>query len=252
MVYGIYQSAAGLQLNQYRQEVLANNLANVETAGFKHDLAVVRERPPAANERAGRPGGSDPTLAGLTGGSYVAPTYTSFAQGPLRYTGGRLDVGLMGDGFFGVLDGNSVRYTRDGRFLVNAKGELVTPAGYKVLGEGGEPITVPASATDEVTIGGDGSVRAGKERLGRLQIADFEDKARLRKAGNGAFEALGVDPGEAHATLKPGFIEGSTVEPTQAMVSMIEVNRAYELNATLIGLADGTLARAVNDIARLQ
>jgi flagellar basal body rod protein FlgG len=87
--------------------------------------------------------------------------------------------------------------------------------------------------------------------LGRVAVVDFDDKNQLRKVGGNLFDAGNVQPVEAHATLQPGFVEGSTVEPTQAMVSMIEVSRAYELNATLIGLADGTLSRAVNDIARL-
>lgn len=251
MVYGIYQSAAGLQLNQYRQEVLANNLANLETAGFKHDMTAVRERPLATRESMGQPGFSDRSLNGLTGGSYVAPTYTSFAQGPLEHTGGRLDAGLFGQGFFTVQDGDAVRYTRDGRFVTNGDGELTTVSGHQVLGDGGQPIVVPDGDVGKVTITASGEVRAGANRLGRLAIVDFEDKQQLRKLGGNLFDAGDAEPVEAHATLQPGFIEGSTVEPTQAMVSMIEVSRAYELNATLVGLADGTLGRAVNDIARL-
>lgn len=251
MVYGIYQSAAGLQLNQYRQEVLANNLANLETAGFKHDLTAVRERPQAMRESGGRRNWSDPTLGGLTGGSYVAPTYTSFAQGPLEYTGGRLDVALYGSGFFVVQDGEAVRYTRDGRLLVNADGELTTVSGHKVLSEEGTPITVPEELATKVTISAGGEVRAGNLQLGRLAVVDVEDRMALRKAGANLFDAQDAETVPAQATLQPGFYEGSTVEPTQAMVSMIEVSRAYELNATLVGLADGTLGRAVNDIARL-
>lgn len=251
MLYGIYQSAAGLQLNQYRQEILANNLANLETAGFKHDFAVVRERPLATREPGGRPDRSDPILNGLTGGSYVAPTYTTFEQGPLRYTGGRLDVAIAGDGFFAVADGDQTRYSRDGRFLVNAEGELVTVSGHKVLGRGGSPISVPEAAADSVTISANGEVRAGRELLGTLDVVAFEDRTKLRKVGGNMFDAGGLAPTDARASLQPGFIEQSTVEPTKAMVSMIEVNRAYELNATLIGLADGTLGRAVNDIARM-
>ncbi len=251
MVYGIYQSAAGLQLNQYRQEVLANNLANVETTGFKRELTVVRERPLANRELAGLPDASDPRLSGMTGGSYVSPTVTSFDQGPLKYTGGRLDVGISGDGFFAVQDGQNVRYTRDGRFLVNKDGELTTTSGHKLLGQNGAPIVVPPNATDKVTVTASGEVRAGKQILGQLDVVTFDDKSRLRKVGGGAFEADGATPTTAHADLQPGFLEGSTVDPTKAMVSMIEVNRAYELNATMIGLADGTLGRAVNDVARL-
>lgn len=252
MVYGIYQSAAGLQLNQYRQEVLTNNLANLETTGFKHDMAIVRERPPAVREPGGRWDWSDRSLAGLTGGSFVTPTYTSFEQGPLEHTGGRLDVALFGSGFFAVQDGEAVRYTRDGRFVVNAEGELTTVSGHKVLGEEGTPIVVPPDAAGKITITARGDVRAGDQRFGRLTVLDFEDNQRLTKIGTNLFEAApDAQPVEARANLQPGYLEGSTVEPTRAMVSMIEVSRAYELNATLIGLADGTLGRAVNDIASL-
>lgn len=251
MVYGIYQSAAGLQLNQYRQEVLANNLANLETTGFKHDMTAVRERALAGRELMARPSWSDRTLDGLTGGSYVAPTYTSFAQGPLEHTGGRLDVALSGEGFFAVQDGDTVRYTRDGRFVTNASGELTTVSGHKVLGESGQPIVVPLDGVSKVTIAASGEVRAGASRLGQLQVVDFENKQQLRKVGGNLFDAGDAATVQADASLQPGFIEGSTVEPTKAMVSMIEVSRAYEFNATLIGLADGTLGRAVNDIARL-
>jgi len=253
MVYGMYQSAAGMQLNQYRQEVLANNLANIETVGFKKDLAVVSERPLAIHEPSARPDWSDPQLSGMTGGSFVSPTYTTFTQGPLQHTGGRLDVALMGQGFFAVQDAGETRYTRDGRFILNDQGKLVTVSGHSVLGEDGRPIVVPPTATDRVTISGSGAVRAGEQQFGRLAVVDFEDKQQLRKVGANVFEArAGAEPRQAPASMQVGFVEGSTVEPTQAMVSMIEVSRAYELNATMIGVADGTLARAVNDIARLQ
>jgi flagellar basal-body rod protein FlgF len=251
MVYGIYQSAVGLQVNQYRQEVLANNLANLETTGFKQDLAVVRERPIAARERSGS-GGSDRALSGMTGGAYVSPTYTSFAQGALKHTGGRLDVAIQGDGFIAVRDGEATRYTRDGRLLVDADGHLVTASGHQVLGEDEAPIVVPANLAQKVTLGGDGEVRAGQMKLGKLSLVDFEDKGRLSKVGANAFSADGgAVQREPQASLQVGFVESSSIEPTQAMVSMIEVSRAYELNATMLGLADSTLSRAVNDLARL-
>ncbi len=252
MVYGIYQSAAGLQLNQYRQAVLANNLANVDTVGFKHDLTVVRERRVASREQPAGAMGTDPLWERMTGGSLVAPTYTSQTQGMLEETGGRLDVALHGDGFFCVQDGEQVRYTRDGRFAINADGELVTASGRQVLGEGGAPIVVPPTAAGRVRITAGGEVRAGEASFGRVQVVGFDDPNLLRKAGANLYEPLGgAAPGQAHASLRPGFIEKSTVDPAAAMVDMIQVSRAYEMNATLVGLADTTLGKAVNDIARL-
>ena len=253
MIYGIYQSAAGLQVNQYRQEVLANNLANASTTGFKHDLSVVRERRAASDEAFADPSLTNPVFDRLTGGSLVAPSYTVFEQGSIEHTGNKLDVAISGDGFFTVEDGDKVGYTRDGRFALNANGELVTVAGnHKVLDETGKPIVVTADKRGQVEITAGGQVRAGQEVIGKLAVADFEDKSRLRKVGGNLLVPTGMEPTSANATLNPQSIEGSTVDPTKMLVGMIEASRAYQLNATLIGLADSTLGRAVNDIARIR
>ncbi len=253
MVYGIYQSAAGMQVNQYRQELLANNLANVSTAGFKPDLAVVRERQVAAREDLVDPALNHPVLNRLTGGSLVAPTYTSFQAGPLEQTGNPLDAALAEDGFFVVRDGDRERYTRDGRFTLNAQGELVTVAGnHPVLNEQGQPLKVPPNAAGQARMGTNGELRAGGAGFGKIAVVDFADKQQLRKTGGNLFDATGTQPKEVDPQLVVGSIENSAVDPTQAMVSMIEVSRAYQLNATLVGLADSTLGRAVNDIARLR
>jgi flagellar basal-body rod protein FlgG len=255
MVYGIYQSAGGLLVNQYRMEVLANNLANAETPGFKQDLAVVRER---RNEAAARMAGldaSDPRLRGMTGGSLVAPTVTSFDQGPIEKTGQPLDVALTGEGFFQVEGPNGGQYyTRDGRFTVNDAGELVTVAGdHKVLDHAGAPITVPTEARNGLRIDAGGQVVNGDQVLGQLGIVAFDDKTLLAKSGSNLLESLGAKATPLNdASIETGAIEKSGVDPTRAMVSLIEVNRSYQMNATLIGLADSTMGRAVNDIARLR
>ncbi len=252
MVYGIYQSAVGLMTNQYRQEVLANNLANVGTVGFKHDLAVVRERQIEAREGLGDWTAGNRLLDGMTGGSLVAPTFTSFTQGSLEETGRSLDTALVGDGFFVVNDGQGERYTRDGRFTLNAGGELVTVAGgHRVVAQSGGPITVSGEAASSAKLHSDGSLRVGDQVVGMLRIVDFEDKSNLRKQGGNLFEAMGEGPKASQAELRVGMVEQSTVDPMQAMVAMIESARAYQLNATMISLADSTLSRAVNDIPRL-
>lgn len=251
MVYGIYQSAAGMQVNQYRQDVLANNLANVATPAFKPDIAVVRERPLEARD------GGDPTmsadvLSGLTGGSFVSPTYTAWAPATVETTGNPLDVALPEAGFFMVRDGDQTRYTRDGRFTLNKQGELVTVAGgLPVLSESGATITLPANATGKARIDATGEVRSGRQGFGKIGVVSFEDTSNLRKVGKNLVEAFDK-PQSTGGRIQVGAVEQSGVDPTQAMVSMIEVSRAYQLNATLAGLADSTLGRAVNDIARLK
>ncbi len=255
MVYGIYQSAGGLLVNQYRMEVLANNLANAETPGFKQDLTVVRER---RNEAAARMAGldaSDPRLRGMTGGSLVAPTVTSFEQGPIEKTDRPLDVALTGEGFFRVEGPNGAEfYTRDGRFTVNEAGELATVAGnHRALDDAGAPITISSDARAALRIDAGGQVVSGNRVLGRLGVVEIDDKAFLAKTGANLIEPLGAKATPVNdPSLETGAIEKSTVDPTRAMVSLIEVNRSYQMNATLIGLADSTLGRAVNDIARLR
>lgn len=253
MVYGIYLSAAGLQTSQYQQEVLTNNLANASTVGFKHDLAIVRERLVESQEDLVDPSWTDPILDRMTGGSLVAPTYTSFDQGPLEKTGGPMDVAIVGDGFFVVEDADGPRYTRDGRFTRNADGEVVTVAGHRpVLDGAGQRIVIPQDVPGPARIDASGHVQASGQVFGRLATVTVDDVEKLVKVGANMFQDLGAQPRPRETHLEVGALEGSTVDPMQSMVSMMQAARLYEMNATLIGIADTTLNRAVNDIARLR
>lgn len=252
MVYGIYLSATGLQTNQYRQEILANNLANLDTVGFKQDLAVIRERAIESREDAVDPSLSQKLLDPMTGGSLVAPTFTTFEQGMIEKTGNPLDVALQGDGFFVIENQGQAQYTRDGRFTINAEGELVTVAGHRVLDASGAAITLPSDDVGQVSIDGNGYIRAGQTIVAKLGTVTFEDNNRLRKVGGNVFQAIGMTPQNADPQLEIGAVERSTVEPTRAMVAMMQVSRLYEMNAQMIGLADATLGRAVNDVARIR
>ncbi|NLE61616.1 MAG: flagellar hook basal-body protein, partial [Planctomycetes bacterium] len=181
MVYGIYQSAAGMIVNQYRQAVLANNLANLDTVGFKHDLTIVRERQVETAEDGLSGRLSDRMLDRMTGGSLVAPTVTSFERGQIQVTGSQMDVAIDGNGFFAVNDGDKTRYTRDGRFSINANGLLVTAGGRPVLDEQGGTIAVPEEVRGRIVIDADGSVQSNGEVLGRIGLVDFQDRGRLCK-----------------------------------------------------------------------
>ncbi|NOX59349.1 MAG: flagellar hook-basal body protein [Planctomycetes bacterium] len=255
MTHGIWASVTGMQVNEYRQALTANNMANLDTVGFKRDFAIVRQRLNEGRENpAARPFASSP-FDQLSGGASVRPTHTSFEQGALEDTGRSLDAALVGDGFFMVGDGNEVRYTRDGRFSRNAGGELVLSADggrFKVLNTAGLPIRIDDPTLGKIEFGGDGSVMQGQETIGKLGIVDFENRAQLRKAGQSTFQMMGNSRRiAATAAVQGGMVEASTVDSIVALTNMIEVSRAYELNARMISLQDETLAMATTRIGRL-
>lgn len=253
MVYGLWLSASGLQANQYRQDLIANNLANVQTTGFKHDLAVFSERRVASEEALGGSTLSDRLLDRMTGGLFVAPTFTQFDQGAIQKTNRPLDVALDGEGFFAVQDAGRTAYTRDGRFTVNRDGQLVTVAGGRpVLSDAGTAIRVSPDRADDVRVAEDGSVRVGAVPVAKLGVADFADKQELQKVGANLFVApAGAVGQEPAATVHSGALESSTVDPASAMVAMIEASRAYEMNATMVRMQDSMLDKAANSIAKL-
>lgn len=258
MTYGLWLSAAGMQANEYRQDVGANNLANANTVGFKKDLAVLRERAVESCSAAGELTVSHPhsgELAGLSGGTFVAPTYHSFAEGAVTRTGNPLDAAVRGEGFFTVRVGSDVRYTRDGRFTLNADNELVMVAGggrAKVLDENGGPIVLLPPSAGKPVIGPDGSVRQGQTVVGKLDLAEFDDRNTLRKVGTNLFQATGGRARSArHSNVLAGFVEQSTVDPVAGLATLIEVSRAYQLNANMVSLQDSTIGQAVSRVGRI-
>jgi len=249
MNYGMYLSAASLQVGHLRMDVLANNMANINTTSFKPDVAVVRTRRPAPVELNLPSNLTIPVLDDIGGGLSPDGTYTDFAQGPIVRTGQELDVALQGDGFFAVQVDDEVRYTRDGRFTRDREGYLATAAnGYRVLDDSGRPILLQPG---DVTIDARGWVHAGGAEAA-LNIIAFRNPSALRKAGNNTFIA-GDQAGATASTasVNQRFLEGSRVEPTRTLVDMITAQRTYEASARLIQSSDSMLGRAVNDIARL-
>jgi flagellar basal body rod protein FlgG len=255
MTYGLWLSAAGMQANEYRQDVLANNLANANTVGFKHDLAMLRERTVQSRDAAGGPRFGHELLDNLSGGTFVAPTYHSFAEGPVTRTDKPLDVAIKGEGFFTVLVGNEVRYTRDGRFTINGANELVMVAGdgrARVLDEAGAPIALLPPPAGKPVIGPDGTIRQNNTVVGKLGLAEFADRNTLRKVGSNLFQATGGPPLSASTSnVLAGYVEDSTVNPVAGLATMIEVTRVYQLNATMISLQDATIGQAVSRVGRI-
>ncbi|UCE58582.1 MAG: flagellar hook basal-body protein [Phycisphaerales bacterium] len=251
--YGLWLSAAGMQVNDHRQALLANNMANINTTGFKHDLAVVTQRQIESRALAGGQQFAHKVLDEISGGVNVRPSYHSFAQGAIEHTGRPLDVAIQGDGFLAVSDGAVTRYTRDGELARNRDGELVMVAGegrWKVVSEGGSTILL-AEEGGPVRISADGTVRQGNTVVDKLGIVSIEDKQSLRKVGENLFEdPLGMmEPIEGQLVSEAR--ERSTFDPMHGLVSLIETSRAYELNASMVKLHDEMTGIAVSRVARV-
>lgn len=264
MLRGIYSAASGMLANQTKMDVIAQNLANVNTPGYKRETTVSQSFQSLLVQRINdqpEPGQVDtaPTIVGPMGlGTFVANTATRLTGGPLQATGNPLDVALRGDGFFVVQTDNGLRYTRQGNFQQASDGRLVTADGWALQLQDG---TVAQAAPGELlTIDRNGEVRAGARLLGQLEIANSTQLGPMTKEGaglwrvtDGAETAMVVAPGEAGAgyQLEVGFLEQSNVNPITEMVEMIATMRAYEASQRVIQTQDETLRRAVNDVGRV-
>jgi len=251
--YGLWLSAAGMKVNEHRQALLANNMANAQTTGFKHDLAVVMQRRVESKEDAGGLPFAHPVLDGLPGGVNVRPAYHSEEQGPIEWTGKPLDVAIQGEGFFAVSDGEATRYTRNGEFAANSQGELVmaNEAGrWRVLDEGRVPIRLD-EAGGEVSVSDGGTVRQGNIVVGKIGLVTSENPRSLRKVGENLFEATTAEMKPASGRLITGSREGSTFDVMQGLATMIEASRAYQMNATMIQLQDQLTQQATMTLGRV-
>jgi flagellar basal-body rod protein FlgF len=249
MPYGLYLSAEGASIQARRLEVLANNLANVDTTGFKRDLALFQARYTEAVEQGiEQPGGG--TLDDLSGGVALAGTSTDFSPGPLKRTGGASDVAIEGDAFFVVERGGESLLTRAGNFTFNSQGQLVTTSGYPVLNDAGSPIVVdPAAGPWEVTPDG-GVLQAGA--INYLAMVRPQSLGDLVKTGENLYRPLGptaaIEPPERR--VASGFLEASGVRPTLEMMELIETTRAYEANTTMIRNQDQAMGSLISRVLR--
>jgi flagellar basal-body rod protein FlgF len=256
MTLGLYLSAAGALASFFRQDVHANNLANVNTTGFKPDLVHLRERLPAGAEHPRAMSDARAMLERLGGGTLLDPTRIDFTQGKLVQTGGELDLAITGQGFFVIHAGRGedpIRFTRDGQFTLNTAGDLVMAAmGMRVLDVNDQPVrldsSIPASMSSRGEILQNGRVVA------QLQIAAPTDPSLLIKAGDNLLRfAPGAAAGRvpADGTLSQGYLEGSGVDPILAMNAMISASKAAQSNAALMQYHDHIMGEAINTFGRV-
>ncbi|MCC6679722.1 MAG: flagellar hook-basal body protein [Phycisphaeraceae bacterium] len=258
MNYGLYLSASGVLTNLYRQDVFANNLANVQTTGFKPDQPALTQRPIERIEDQLGMRFSDRLLDQLGGGVFAGPQSIDFAVGSFQPTGNDLDVALpQRDCFFAVQHTHektgqtSVRLTRDGNFTRNAEGLLVNQSGQFVLDIDDQPIRLPDEG--DVAISGSGQVTIDGEPLAQLQVARVADLSQLHKAGANQFAFQGADPRriEQSPQVQTGALESSAADPVKTMVKMIAATRAATGSAQLMSYFDTLMDRAVNTLGRV-
>ena len=250
MPYGFYISAEGAHAQSKRLEVIANNLANVDTVGFKRELAVFQARYAAAIEQGLVPPGEG-HLEDVGGGVEFLATQTVFAQGPVRHTQKQTDFAIEGDGFFVVEKDREQHLTRAGNFLVAANGELRTQQGYAVLSDAGAPIVLnPLDPNWEVTP--EGALR----QLGTVQnlaLVRPGSHAQLLKVGENLFRPLAepepLPPEERRVAA--GYLEGSSVKATSEMTAMVEASRILEANINLMKAQDQMLGGLVNRVLKV-
>jgi flagellar basal-body rod protein FlgG len=240
---GIQSLVATMQAQWQRHEVLANNLANLSTPGFKaDDLAVAPDQNPAAL--------SPSALSGVAPTGHGVVQWTDYSQGPLRETGRNLDVALNGPGFLAVQTPGGVRYTRAGVFAVSREGQLVTSTGFPVLGEKG-PIALGAT---RVTVTDKGEILQDGNRIDTLRVVDFPRPYLLLKEGNGLFVPATAEVAPQTARdyeVVAGSLEGSNVNPVETMVGMIDVLRRYEAAQRAIQAVHEASRQATTDIGRV-
>jgi flagellar basal-body rod protein FlgF/flagellar basal-body rod protein FlgG len=233
MPYGLYISAEGAQVQSRRMEVIANNIANVDTVGFKRDLAVMQSRYAEAIQR-GSVSPGEGTLNDIGGGVQFRQTVTDFSPGPLRKTGIPTDAAIQGEGFFVVRKGQEQLLTRAGNFRVTASGNLVTQQGYAVLGEGNAPINIsPTAGHWEIDASGTISQNGTRQELQIVKPASLSD---LVKSSENLFRTTGaVQPVAAgQRSVSSGCLEMAAVQPTTEMTTMIETSRMLEANINVM------------------
>ncbi len=244
MIYGLYLSAAGALMESARHSVISNNLANVNTTGFREDLAVVRARDAEALEdRSAAPYATPMDLVG--GGAILSETYTKAAQGAIHSTGNPFDFAIEGEGFFAVTNGDGVSYTRAGEFVRDTSGRLATADGKHFLAdESGKPITIPLEG--EVSVGRDGTISVNGAPAAKIDLFRFDNPRALVKTGANLYRSVGGEgTTQGAGRVVQGSLEASTVSPAAELARMIMASRGYELNMQLIRMQDQTLVDLV-------
>lgn len=263
---GVYTALSGAIAQSQRLDTIANNIANVNTPGFKRDQQTFQEyltsyekqpdtiqapRIPASIESFYELNGADKSFVDAKG------TFTDFSQGSLKHTGNNFDLAIDGKGFFEIATPQGVRLTRAGNFTLDGNGRVVTKDGYPVLKAGtGDPTsrTIQVGGTEPISFGDNGDVIQGADAIAKLSVVNVTNADSIQKMGNSLYgfkpnmaaEVVNV----ANPSLKQGFLEMSNVNIVQEMTDMITANRVFESTQKAIGAYDSMAEKLVNTVGK--
>lgn len=223
-------------------DIIANNIANSDTTGFKVESLMEKTEPAAPAN----------TAPGLKPVNFVLDNglARNFNQGSLKRTGGDFDLALEGQGFFTVTTPEGERYTRDGSFTLDPSGQITTSAGDAVMGDGGPIVVDPQRGP--VAIAADGTVSQAGAPIGRIRIVTFDNLGALEKTGDNLFRnSSNLQPKPAEARVRQGFLESSNVSPVIEINRMIEVSRSYQRIAEMIDTGAELSRRSIERLGRV-
>ena len=234
-------AASGLQARMDSLDILANNMANSSTSGFKADREFYSTylAPELAN-------GSDPAVGAAP---VVQRQWTDFAQGNLVNTGSSTDVALTGNGFFAVNGPNGTLYTRDGNFHLSDQGVLVTAEGYPVRLAGNQ--TLQTQSSDPIQVSPDGQIMQGGSALGQFELDNFADPSQLNKMSAAYFQSSTAPTPATEAQVSQGKLESSNAAPAEAAARMITLLRNFEMLQKAVKIGTDMNTQAIQEVARV-
>ncbi|MDD4801783.1 MAG: flagellar basal-body rod protein FlgF [Syntrophomonas sp.] len=258
MIKGLYTAGSGMMLQMARQDVVANNLANVNTSGYKKDGTVCQAFPEMLISRLcdtklnalGEETILPPVIIGsLSTGSIVTDIVTDHSHGSVKLTENYTDLAISSDGYFVIETPEGERFTRNGTFIINDAGILVNDQGYPVMDDTDSPIELAG----EFSVDKDGNILVDNQVLARLKIVNFADIRFLQKQGDSYMDPRGqvyteaVNPG-----VLQGYLESSNVNAIQEMVTLINVVRAYEACQKVVQAEDETMGVAIDSVGSVR
>jgi len=262
MLRSLYSAAAGLLSTGIQEGVVADNLANTGTTGYKARQAALATFAPLALSRvqpfaqalSAASGLGSGALGTVTSGALVDVTGTDWSEGTLQQSTSPLAAAIDGPGFFAVATGQGVQYTRDGDFRFNAGGQLTDPAGDVVLGANGQPLVAAGGeSSGAASIDDHGLLSVGGTAVGTVGVFAPPTNA-LSSAGGGLFTLTPgtAAPGlQAGATIRPGYLEGSNVDLIGQMASLLQIQQAFTSDQQAVQTADSTLNTGITEVGTI-